>query len=584
MTRFPMRHGLVTLVAALAISTATTSLSQAPSSAQAVAAQVDALFAKQIRADTPGCAVGVYRRGETVLARGYGVASVEDGRPITPRSIFQLGSLSKPFTTLAVLMLDQGGKLAMDDDVRRFVPELPDYGRPIRVRDLLQHTSGLRDFQTLAVLSGRPVTTMPEFLGLVSSQRGLNFDPGTTHEYSHTDYGILGLIVQRTAGVPFGEHLQSDVFDPMGMKGSFVDDVRRKSVRDRAFGHVLSPQGPSVRFPDSQTFGGDNVYSSIEDLAHWDRNFETPVVGGATAIARMLSRPMLPSGETIPYAYGLRIGTYRGLRTVSRGGHPPGTRTEVIRFPDQHFTVATLCNSDSLEAFRFASAVADIYLGSEMKGPVVRRPEPPAAIAVSPQDLARYAGIYRAVDDPWNLQPIEVRSGVLGEVLFDDATDESFYPMTPAGGGRFFEIGSTGNFGIFTFKSATTAAPLRLEVSWNDGPVEASERIPDAAVWRPSAAVLAEYAGAWFSPDLDAAWMLEGRGARLVLRRRGLHDVTLRPVAPDRFLRTFGPEGAVSVRLQFSRGSDRTLTGLTVSTREGEDSVRNLAFVRLPLK
>ena len=573
MIRLPMRYGLVTLLGVLAIPTATTSLSQAPSSAQAAAAQVDALFAQQIRADTPGCAVGVYRRGETVLARGYGVASVEDRRPITPRSTFQLGSLSKPFTTLAVLMLEQGGKVAMDDDVRRFVPELPNYGRPIRVRDLLQHTSGLRDFQALEVLSGRPVTTMAEFLGLVSSQRALNFDPGTTHEYSHTDYGILGLIVQRTAGVPFGEHLQSAVFDPMGMKGSFVDEVRKRSVRDRAFGHVLSPQGPSVRFPDSQTFGGDNVYSSVEDLAHWDRNFEKPVVGGATAIARMLSRPTLPHGETIPYAYGLRIGTYRGLRTVSRGGHPPGTRTEVIRFPDQHFTVATLCNSDSLEAGKLASAVADIYLGSEMKGAVAGRPQPPAAIAMSPQDLAPYAGIYRAVDDPWNLQPIEVRDGVLGEVLFDDAADESFYPMTPAGGGRFFEIGSTGNVGIFTFTSPTPAAPLRLELSWNDGPVEASERIPDAAVWRPSAAGLAEYAGVWFSPDLEATWTLEASGARLALRRRGLPDVTLRPVAHDRFLRAFGPDGEVSARLQFSRGSDRTPVSYTHLTLPTSDLV-----------
>jgi hypothetical protein len=321
----------------------------------------------------------------------------------------------------------------------------------------------------------------------------------------------------------------------------------------------------------------------VEDLAHWDRNFDTAIVGGAAVIARMLSRPMLPNGETIPYAYGLRLDTYRGLRTVSRRGHPAGTPTDFIRFPDQRFTVATLCNSDSLEASRLAQGVADLYLGALM-GPDSRRPQPPAAVAMSLQELTRYAGIYRSIDDPWNLWPIEVRQGVLGEIIFDDATDEAFYPMTPAGGGRFFEVGRTGNVGLFNFRPLASGGPLGLEMSWNEGPIEVSERVTDSAVWRPSAVVVAEYAGAWFSQDLDAGWQLEARGARLVLRRRGQMDLTLRPVARDRFLRGFGPEGDVSVRLQFHRDSAGRLSELTLSTPPGENSVRNLRFARLVAK
>jgi CubicO group peptidase (beta-lactamase class C family) len=545
-----------------------------------LAAQVDALFLREVRPDTPGCAVGVYRGGEIVLARGYGVASIEDGRPITSRTTFNLGSASKPFTALAALMLEGRSQLSMDDDVRRWVPELPNYGRPIRVRDLLQHTSGVRDFQTLQLLSRRAVTTQPQFLELIASQRALNFEPGTRHEYSHSDFGVLGLVVERIVGRPFGEHLQNAVFDPLEMKGSFVDDLGNGPVRDRAFGHLVSPQGPSVQFPDSQTFGGDNVYSSVEDLAHWDRNFDNPKVGGAAAIARMLSRPTLPDGETIPYAYGLRLGTYRGLRTVARGGHPPGTRTEFIRFPEQRFTVATLCNSDSLEAARLAQSVADLYLGAQMS-PKTERSQPPAAVAMSTEELSRYGGTYRPIDDPWNLWPIEVRQGVLGEIIFDDATDEAFYPMTPAGDGRFFEVGRTGNVGLFNFRPLAPGGPLGLEMSWNEGPIEVSERVSDSAVWRPSDVAVAEYAGTWFSQDLDAGWQLEARGARLVLRRRGQMDLTLRPVARDRFLRGFGPEGDVSVRLQFHRDSAGRLSELTVSTPPGEDSVRDLRFTRV---
>lgn len=579
-----MRNWLVTVSAGLAISTTTAALPAAhPQDSVALSAQVDALFRREIRPDTPGCAIGVYRSGEIVLARGYGVASIEHGRPITPRSTFNLGSASKPFTALAALMLEQRGQLSTDDDVRRWVPELPDYGRPIRVRDLLQHTSGLRDFQTLQVLSGRAVTTQPQFVERVASQRALNFEPGTRHEYSHTDYGVLGLIVQRIAGVPFGEHLQNEVFDPMGMTRSFVDDLRDGSLRDRAFGHLVSLQGPIVQFPDSRTFGGDNVYSSVEELAHFDRNFDKPIVGGASIVARMLGRPKLPNGETIPYAYGLRVGTYRGLRTVSRGGHQPGTLTYFIRFPEQRFTVATLCNSDSLAASRLAESVADLYLGAQMS-PESRRSQPPAAVAMSPQELTRYAGIYRPIDDPWNLWPLEVRQGVLGEVLFDDATDEAFYPMTPAGDGRFFEVGRTGNVGLFTFRPSASGGRLRLEISWNQEPIDTSERVTDSAVWRPPAAAVAEYAGTWFSPDLDAGWQLETRGARLVLRRRGQVDLALRPVARDRFLRGLGPDGEVSVRLQFHRDSAGRLSELTASTPPGEGSVRNLRFTRLSAK
>jgi hypothetical protein len=165
-----------------------------------------------------------------------------------------------------------------------------------------------------------------------------------------------------------------------------------------------------------------------------------------------------------------------------------------------------------------------------------------------------------------------------------NVSDEAFYPMTPAGDGRFFEVGRTGNVGLFTFRPSASGGPLRLEVSWNEGPIDVSERVADSAVWRPSAAVVAEYAGTWFSPDLEASWQLETRGARLVLRRRGQVDVTLRPVDRDRFLRGFGPDGEVSVRLQFHRDSAGRLSELTLSTPPGENSVRNLRFARLVAK
>ncbi len=542
--------------------------------------RVDALFTSAIRADGPGCAVGVYQNGRTVLARGYGLASLEDGRPITARTAFNLGSLSKPFTALAVLMLEQRGRLSLDDDVRRWVPELPSYGAPIRVRDLLQHTSGLRDFQALETLSAKPVDTMAEFLGLLAAQRALNFAPGVRHEYSHSDYVLLGLVVERVAGVPFGEYMERELLAPLGMKGSFIHDGRVRATKDRAFGHVRSQTGIRMQFPNSQIVGGGGLYASLEDLANWEHNFDKPTVGGL-AVARMLERPKLANGETIPYAYGLRLGSYRGLRTVSRGGFDNGSRTEMTRYPDHSFAVATLCNTDRLEPWRLGQAAADLYLGAFMT-PARPQPVAPAAVVESVEALARFSGVYRSADEPWILMPIEVRSGALGEVLFDPVDDEWFEIITPSGGGRFFQIGTTGNIGLYNFGTVASGGPMRLDITWSGAMGDFSQSLErvDSAIWRPSAAALAEYAGTWFSQELDASWQLEQRGERLLLRRRGQIDLTLRPVERDYFVRAFGA-GLVG-ELRGQRDDAGMLTHFTVSTPPGEESARDVRFIRVP--
>jgi CubicO group peptidase (beta-lactamase class C family) len=544
--------------------------------------RVDSLFTSRIAPDGPGCAVGVYRDGEELLGRGYGQASTEEGRAITVHTAFNLGSVSKPFTALAVLMLEEQGRLSLDDDVRRWVPELPKYGAPIRVRDLLQHTSGLRDYGTLERLSGRPVASMAEFLSLLSAQDSLGFEPGTRHEYSHSDYLLLGLIVERLAGAPFADHLSREVLAPLGMRGSFVDDGRARQRRDRAFGHAGTRPGAPVLFPSAWTVGGDNLYASVADLARWDRNLAEAGVGGPAIIARMLGRPRLPTGDAIPYAWGLRLGEYRGLRTVERGGHSGGMRTEILRFRDERLTVVTLCNAEDLWAGRFAERVADIYLGGSMR-PVPPPPKAPSAVAVAPRELAEYAGVYRSTSSPWIVLPIELRNGALTEVLFHEEHDDTAYVMTPAGPGRFFEIGMTGNIGTFAFTRAARADPLRLEISWNGGPAEVLERIDDAALWRPSETELDEYAGTWFSRELAAAWRLERRGQRLMLHRYGRPPLTLRPLERDRFVRGFGSTmGTVfEALLEFHRSGSGSITHLTLTTPPGEESARNIRFVRV---
>lgn len=298
-------------------------------------------------------------------------------------------------------------------------------------------------------------------------------------------------------------------------------------------------------------------------------------------MARMQERPKLASGETIPYAYGLRLGSYRGLRTVSRGGFDKGTRTEMIRYPDHSFAIATLCNTDRVEPWRIGQAVADLYLEAFMT-PARPQPVVPTAVKETGEALARFTGVYRSVDQPWNLIPVELRNGVLGYVLFDPLDDEYFQGLTSSGGGRFFEVGTTGNIGHYNFRPVASGAPSRLDVTWSGALGDFSqslERIADSAVWRPSAAAVADYTGTWFSQELDASWQLAQRGEKLLLRRRGQLDLTLWPVERDYFVRGFGAE--LVGELRFQRDGAGRLTHFTVSTPPGEESAREVRFIRV---
>jgi len=535
-------------------------------------ARVDSVFA-DIRHDGPGCAVGAYRNGELVLAKGYGLANVEDGRRITSRTVFDLGSASKQFTALAVLMLDEQHRLSLDDDVRRYVPELPDYGIPVRVRDLMQHTSGLRDYGSLDILVGRETKTMADFLGLLARQQRLNLTPGTRHEYSHSDFELLGLIVERVVHEPFGAYLEREVLRPLGMTGSRVHDGRAAKVPQRAFGHARLKDGFRVVFNNSEIVGGGNLYTSIEDLRHWDRALAEGASGRRPLVARMLTRPTLPNGDTIAYAYGVRKGRYRGLPTVSRSGHSNGMRTEIIRFPHQQFAVATLCNGDHLWAGQRAERVADVYLGNLMQPR--RPPYSPPPVPIDTAELQRYAGVYHSPGQ-LDLSRIALLDGKLVELLGDTA--QSF---TYRGDEVFTADGIPGDFRLAFARNAS--GTMRMDYV-SEGDVGVTwERMPDSAVFRPDSVSLSDYAATYFSEELDAVWQLAVRNGNLVLQRPGRADRPVTPMKRDTFSRHFGLWNEPLVAsLVFGRDSAGRITEFTLTTPPGADVVRNLRFVRVP--
>ncbi len=383
-------------------------LGAAPAAAQDFAPNpaVDTIFARWSRPGSPGCALGVIRDGRLIYARGYGEANLDYGIPNSPRMVYYIGSDAKQFTAAAVALLALQGRIGLDDDVRKYFPELPDYGTPITVRELIYHTSGIRDMYVLMALAGlrlEDVFPDSEALRLLARQKELNFKPGTEWNYSNSGYWLLGQLVRRVTGESLRVYADSAIFRPLGMSHTHFHDEPGHVMKDRAMSYEEDGAG-GYRIAYLQNFdkiGAGGLYSTIEDLQKWDENYYTHQVGGEALQRIIHTRAVLARGDTLPYAFGNEEGRYRGLRTTEHGGAMMGYKAHILRFPDQRFSVLETCNLGSIDPGRLAHQVADVYLAAEL-GPVVAA-QPPARKATPARDwqptaaeLATFAGDYHS--------------------------------------------------------------------------------------------------------------------------------------------------------------------------------------------
>ena len=375
-------------------------------------AAVDRIFAEWDKPSSPGCAVGAIQNNRYLYKHGYGMANLDYDIPNGPDMVYYIGSDSKQFTAASVALLSMQGKLSLDDDIRKYFPELPDYGSRITIRNLIHHTSGIRDIYSLMAMRGdRLEDVFPDSaaLALIFRQKGLGFKPGDAYSYSNSGYFLLAQLVKRVSGQPLREFADAQIFQPLGMMHTHFHDDPGHIMKQRAMSYEKDGNG-GFRISYLQNFdkvGAGGLYSTVDDLRRWDENFYTHQVGGDALQAILHTRGVLNNGDTLGYAFGNNIGMSRGLRVEEHGGSMMGYKAYILRFPDQHFSVLTTCNLGAIDPGPLSHAVAEVFLGNRMA---------PAVARTSAQTSARQAG---ESTPPTNLTDAEI-SAFAGEYFSDD--------------------------------------------------------------------------------------------------------------------------------------------------------------------
>ena len=560
-------HGLnkrFTLVLALAFAAAQRGAAQ-----DSTTARVDRVFSAYTNPGSPGCALGVYRDGRMLYARGYGMASLADATFITPATIFDIGSTSKQFTAASILLLAQQGKLSLDDDVRRFIPELPVYQAPITIRHLLHHTSGIRDYIGLLTIAGADIsgrTTAKQALDAIVRQRALNFDPGAEMLYSNSGYFLLSQIVERVSGKSMRAFADENIFRPLGMTSTHFRDDHSVPLPGAATGYSPSGQGFTVNMSKWEQTGDGAVYTTVEDLLKWDNNFYDPKVGGARLLEELHRTEKLNSGSPQTYAAGLVVNDYRGLRSVSHGGSWAGFRAELIRFPDQKFSVATLCNVASSNPSLLARSVAAIYLADRMSPapafvarpvdasaatPIAERP----VVTLTPAELQQWAGNYASVA---NGSPRVLV--VEGDRLV--TVGQNRYVLTPHSATEFSTT-VNGNAVLLRFERGTEGRRIR---QWLGGQ-EGSSFVEVV----PLGAAASAYVGAYSSPELAATLTIALLGEALQVKLPSGETYTLRRVRDGEFT-------AAGTTLRFDAPKDGRSAGFALDMGRA----KGIRFERAP--
>jgi CubicO group peptidase (beta-lactamase class C family) len=540
-----------------------------PGAEPSLESRVDALFGKWNTLDSPGAAVAVVRDGMVIYRKGFGCAQLEYGVPITPSTVFHVASVSKQFTAMAITMLEEAGKLSAGDDIRKYLPELADFGKTITIRHLLNHTSGLRDQWDLLVLSGwrmDDVITQADIMDRLTRQKELNFAPGERYLYCNSGFTLLAEIVSRVSGQPFTDWTRDNIFKPLGMSSTHFHIDHREVVKDRAYSYEGEPgKGFEQAVLNYANVGATSLFTTVEDMANWLRNFDDKRVGGAAVADRMLAKGVLNNGSEIPYARGISIEEYQGLKMIGHSGGDAGFRSDIIYFPGERFGVAVFSNLGSFAPGTLTRQIADIYLAAKLKQPAA----PAAGAKPAPKEVLLPAKSLEEFQGTYWLES----SQLLRRIVLDKG--KLFYVRSANNRSELAPLSST------EFRMKDVPDEVRVGFSDRKGTrfdtltVTVNNQPPTVGKWMepftPSEEALKDYAGSYYSNELDTRYDLAVKAGALQVSFAHKETVPLSPQKKD----FFSVDDMANI--QFQRDGNGAVTGFAISTGR----VLNLKFAKL---
>jgi CubicO group peptidase (beta-lactamase class C family) len=558
------------LVISLAV--AVWACSRGASTSDRAGTRIDALFAEWNTRESPGCGVGVMRNGAMLFERGYGMANLERKIPISASTIFDPASIAKPFTALSIMLLAGQGKLSLDDEVWKHVPEWVDRQDRVTIRHLLGHTAGLRDAFLLIELAPPPapgVDINQHILRTLARQRGVNFPPSTEFSYNNGGYNVLGSIVARVSGQAFRDFATAHIFRPLGMSHSSFRGGSVAISADHALGYHRGERGFHLArdggVDTSAIVGNSGLFTTVGDLLRFAQNLGEARVGGRDSLMEMQTPVPLGDNGSSPYGLGLEVGDDRGLKTVGHGGGDRGIAAYLIRYPSHDVSVAVLCNLDNLNTRvgTLARQVAALYL-PERSGPAAPDVAASSGPALTTTELASKAGLYRDLaTDTYGR--VYVRDGKLWASMDAGDGPADSVELRPIDSNRFSVPGAPV---VAEFLPPAAGRPRQIRVTGAGPKPFMSEQVVEG--FTPTAAQLREYTGRYANADLDVTYNVRARASGLVIQIPGREEITLNPVFPNAFY------GSLVDLIQFSGAPGRPATGFTMN----RTSARYLRFER----
>ncbi len=512
--------------------------------------------AKLSPASSPGCAVGVSLGGRSVYQRAFGMAEIEHGIPNAPQTVFESGSVAKQFTAAAIVLLSLDGRLGLDDPVRKYIPELPDYGAPLTIRHLLNHTGGVRDWGSVLALTGygrgQRLISQALAMDVITHQRSLDFTPGAEYSYSNSGYTLLSTIVERVSKQTLPAFTEERFFKPLGMTHSSWRDNYQRLVPGRAQAYEGPLSGPwRLSMPFMNVYGNGGMLTTVGDWLKWNAMLDSRSLG-APLVEALETTGVLNDGRKITYALGVVVTNENGVRKVAHGGSTAGYQTFLSRYPDLQLSVAVLCNGASRSG---ATLERDVFI--EIAGPFAA-PTPPETIVLKPEELQKYVALFR---DERTHQPLRtvVENGSLRW--------EGRGVLRPLRGGTF-----QGGPVRLKFNMGGNGRPISVEV--DDG--EVTNRLVAAEAWSPTPDELKSFSGIWHSDEADASFTIVAEGGQAFLVQRPTTRLMLVPRYKDHFTVV----GAGDQVIWFTRDTGSRITKLLV----GASRMRDMPFERVDSK